>query len=49
MELFNMLHGSKKDVATKVGATIKSLKESGELAKLAKKHEDGFIKSGLAP
>lgn len=49
LDLFTMMHESKKDIAAKVGATIKSMKDSGDLAKLVKRHEEEFIKSGVAP
>lgn len=49
LDLYNMLAPGKKDVAAKVSATIKSLKDSGELNKLASKHEEDFFKSGVEP
>lgn len=49
LDLHNILVPAKKDLAAKIGATIKSMKDSGELDKLAKKHEEDFVKSGVAP
>lgn len=46
LDLFMVLNGSKKDIAAKLGATVKSLKDSGELEKIAKKHEQEFLSSG---
>jgi ABC-type amino acid transport substrate-binding protein len=40
LDLFNMLHPSKKDLAPKISAAIKALKDSGELAKLTRKYEE---------
>jgi ABC-type amino acid transport substrate-binding protein len=47
IELFTLLHPSKKDLAPKIGAAIKALKDSGELDKLIKKQEDAYLKTAL--
>ena len=49
LDLFTLLSPGKKDLAPKISGVIKSLKDSGELAKLTKQHKDDFIKSGIAP
>jgi hypothetical protein len=49
LDLFNILSPGKAALAPKIGATIKSLKESGELTKLAKRYEEEFARSGTAP
>jgi ABC-type amino acid transport substrate-binding protein len=48
LDLFAILAPGKKDLAPKLSATIKSLKDSGELDKLIKKHEEDFHKSGAS-
>jgi polar amino acid transport system substrate-binding protein len=48
LDLFTILHSGKKDVGAKVAATIKTLKDSGELDKLVKRHEADFLKSGAS-
>lgn len=45
LDLFHILHPSKKDLAPKISAAIKALKDSGELAKLTKKYEDEATKN----
>jgi hypothetical protein len=49
LDLFTILGAGKRELAPKLASVIQSLKESGELAKLAKQHEDAFVKSGAAP
>jgi ABC-type amino acid transport substrate-binding protein len=49
LDLFTILNPTKKDVGPKLAATIKSLKDSGELTKLIKKHEEEFLRDGLTP
>lgn len=39
LDLFNVLTPAKKDLAPKISAAIKALKDSGELAKLTKRYE----------
>lgn len=49
LDLFHILSAGKKDLSPKIGTAIKMLKDSGELAKLAQRYEEEFIKSGAAP
>jgi polar amino acid transport system substrate-binding protein len=49
LDLFTMLVPARKEWGPKVAATIKGMKDSGELAKLARRYEDDFLKSGVAP
>ena len=49
LDLFNILSPMKKALEPRIAATIKSLKESGELTKLAQRYEAEFAKSGTAP
>ena len=44
LDLFNVLVPTKKDLAPKISAAIKALKDSGELAKLTKRYEDEAVK-----
>jgi ABC-type amino acid transport substrate-binding protein len=39
LDLFHMLNPAKKDLAPKISAAIKAMKDSGELAKLIKQYE----------
>jgi hypothetical protein len=45
LELFNVLTPAKKDLAPKISAAIKALKDSGELAKLTKRYEEEALKN----
>lgn len=45
LDLFNVLTPAKKDLAPKISAAIKALKDSGELAKLTKRYEDEALKN----
>jgi polar amino acid transport system substrate-binding protein len=49
LDLFNILAPAKTALAPKIAAAIKSLKDSGELTKLAQRYEAEFAKSGAAP
>jgi hypothetical protein len=42
-ELFHVLTPAKKDVAPKISAAIKALKNSGELAKMTKRYEEEVL------
>lgn len=44
LDLFNVLVPAKKDMAPKISAAIKALKDSGELAKLTKHYEEETAK-----
>ena len=44
LDLFNVLTPAKKDLAPKISAAIKALKDSGELAKLTKRYEEEAVK-----
>ncbi len=47
VELFTMLNPGQKEHAAKISDVIKGLKESGELAKMAKRAEDDAVKNGI--
>ena len=49
LDLFNILHARQAHLAPKIGREIRMLKNSGELAKLIRKHESNFTMSGEAP
>ena len=49
LELFTLLAPAKKDLAPKISAAIKALKDSGELAKLTKKYEDDLQSGAITP
>lgn len=44
LDLFNMLNSKQKDVAPRISAAIKALKDSGELAVLTKQYESEYLK-----
>ena len=46
LDLFHMLHGRKAELAPAIGATIKSLKDSGELLRTTQRLEAEFLKNG---
>lgn len=48
LDLFTLLAPTKKDLAPRVASAIDALKKSGELEKLAKKHEEDFLRSGAS-
>lgn len=49
LELFHILAPKKSTLAPKVAATLKALKSSGDLDRMAAKHERAFLKSGAEP
>jgi hypothetical protein len=49
LELFHILSPKSSALAPKVATTLKALKASGELEKMAIKHERAFLKSGAEP
>lgn len=49
LDLFTVLQPGKKDLAPKISAAIKALKDSGELDKLTKKYEGDLQKGTITP